>query len=203
MKYLYGASGHAKVILDIINSNNEVINGVFDDDLKKKPFYNIKFFESYYENSEIENDAKFIISIGNNQLRKIVANKIKHKFFCAIHKHSILSNTCQIGLGTVVMANVVVNADAIIGNHCIINTAAIIEHDCVIEDFVHIAPNTTITGNITIGEGALIGARTVVIPGINIGKWCLIGAGSVIIEDVPDNAVVVGNPGKIIGYNEK
>lgn len=203
MKYLYGASGHAKVILDIMNSNDEVIAGIFDDDIKKKDFSTIKFFGPYLENSELEKDAKLLISIGNNRLRKLVASKIRHDFFCAFHKQSILSNSCQIGSGTVVMPKAVINADAIIGKHCIINTGAIVEHDCFIGDFVHIAPSTTLTGNVTVGEGSFIGARTVVIPGVNIGKWCLIGAGSVIIENIPDNAVVVGNPGKIIRYNEK
>lgn len=203
MKYLYGASGHAKVILDIIKSNNEFINGVFDDYIKKKDFYGIKFLGPYLENSELEKDARILISIGNNRLRKLIVSTIRHDFFCALHKESILSNTCQIGSGTVAMPKTVVNADAIIGRHCIINTGAIVEHDCFIEDFVHIAPGTTLTGNVTVGEGSLIGARSVVIPGVNIGKWCLIGAGSVIIDNIPDNAVVVGNPGKIIRYNEE
>ena len=50
------------------------------------------------------------------------------------------------------------------------------------------------------GEGTLIGAGATVTPGINIGSWALVGAGAVIIEDVPDYAVVVGNPGRIIKY---
>ena len=69
-----------------------------------------------------------------------------------------------------------------------------------LEDFVHIAPNTVITGNVNIGEGTQVGTGAAVIPGVKIGKWASIGAGAVIIEDVPDFAVVVGNPGKIIKY---
>ena len=52
-------------------------------------------------------------------------------------------------------------------------------------------------------EGANIGIGAVVIQGLTIGKWSTIGAGSVIINDVPDYAVVVGNPGKVIKYNDK
>ena len=58
-------------------------------------------------------------------------------------------------------------------------------------------------GNVEIGEGTHIGSGAIVIPNVVIGKWAVIGAGAVIIKDVPDYAVVVGNPGKIIKYNEK
>ncbi len=46
-------------------------------------------------------------------------------------------------------------------------------------------------------EGAHVGTGAIVIPGIKIGKWCTIGAGAVVVKDVPDNAVLVGNPGDI------
>ena len=52
-----------------------------------------------------------------------------------------------------------------------------------------------------VGEGTHIGINATVIQGIKIGKWATIGAGSVVIKDIPDYAVVVGNPGKIIKYN--
>ena len=99
------------------------------------------------------------------------------------------------------MPKVVVNSGTKIGKHCIINSAAVVEHDYVIDDFVHVSPNATLTGGVEVGEGTYIGAAAVVIPNITIGKWVTIGA--VIINDVPDYAVVVGNPGKIINYNKK
>ena len=55
---------------------------------------------------------------------------------------------------------------------------------------------------VEVGTGSHIGAGAVVIPEIKIGKWCIIGAGTVVIKDVPDYAVVVGNPGKVIRINK-
>jgi acetyltransferase-like isoleucine patch superfamily enzyme len=55
---------------------------------------------------------------------------------------------------------------------------------------------------VIVGEGTHIGAGATVIPNIKIGKWCTIGAGSVILKDVPDYAVIYGNPGKVIKYNK-
>jgi acetyltransferase EpsM len=52
-----------------------------------------------------------------------------------------------------------------------------------------------------VGEGTQVGIGACVIQGVKIGKWATIGAGAVIINDVPDYAVVVGNPGKVIKFN--
>ncbi|MCG8386779.1 MAG: acetyltransferase, partial [Cytophagales bacterium] len=97
-----------------------------------------------------------------------------------------------------IMPGTVVNAGTVIGEHAIINTSASVDHDCVIEDFVHIAPNSTLCGNVQVGEGTLFGAGAVAIPGVKIGKNCTVGAGAVVVNDVPAGATVVGNPAKII-----
>jgi acetyltransferase EpsM len=60
----------------------------------------------------------------------------------------------------------------------------------------------SLAGNVLVGEGTQIGINATIRQGIKIGKWATIGAGAVIIKDVPDYAVVVGNPGKIIRYNQ-
>ena len=98
--------------------------------------------------------------------------------------------------GTVVMAGVSINADTRIGFHCIINTNASI-------DYVYISPNAALAGNVLVKEGAHIGIGASIIQGVKIGRWSTIGAGAVIIDDIPDFAVVVGNPGKVIKFNEK
>lgn len=192
---LYGASGHAKVIIDICNKIGEEINYILDDNKTIKELLS-------YEVNQIEvidevND-KFIITIGNNSIRKEIANRINSPFGIVIHPDSTIDSTVIVGEGTVIMAGSIINSSTKIGKHCIINTASSIDHDCILEDFVHISPNATLCGGVKIGEGTQIGAAAVIIPSIKIGKWCTIGAGTVIIKDVPDGATVVGNPGKVI-----
>jgi acetyltransferase EpsM len=58
-----------------------------------------------------------------------------------------------------------------------------------------------LAGNVFVGEGTHVGIGASIIPGVKIGKWVIIGAGTIILNDVPDYAVIVGNPGKIIRYN--
>lgn len=199
--YLYGASGHCKVVIDILQSNNEIITAIVDDNPKIKQLLGISVIHS--SNFIKDNEQKLIVSIGNNAIRKRIANRMDINFHVAVHSQAIISDFSRIGVGSTIMAAAIINADAVIGNHCIVNTAAIVEHDCIVEDYVHISPNASLAGGVQVGEGAHVGIGTTVIQGIKIGKWVTIGAGAVIINDVPDYAVVVGNPGRIIKFNNR
>ncbi|MBN8671021.1 MAG: acetyltransferase [Chitinophagales bacterium] len=198
---LFGASGHGKVIADILE-----LNGIDDitiwDDNATAPVWD---YETYKPDAASLADEPIIISIGSNEARKKVVERLPSdaNYIVAIHPQAVLARTVSIDNGTVIMGGVVINPDTTIGKHCIINTNASVDHDCKIGDYVHISPNVALCGNISIGEGTHIGAGTVVIPGKKIGKWCVIGAGSVIIEDVPDYATVVGNPGRVIKTSKK
>jgi len=195
---LYGANGHAKVIVNILEELEINISRIIDDNdtINSLHKYSVNRF------SEVKITEDIIIAIGNNEVRKIISEKLNgSNFGKAIHPSAIIDNSVSINNGSVVMANAVINASATIGKHCIINTNAVIEHDNVINDFVHVSPSATLCGNVRVGEGTHVGAGVTVIPNITIGKWCVIGAGTVIIRDIPDNSVVYGNPGKIIRQN--
>lgn len=196
---LYGASGHGKVIIDCLESQEREIKGIFDDDLSKKDLSGYKVFGKY--DADKFPEEEIIISIGNNETRKKVSEIINHKFGNSQHKSATVAKDVQLGEGTVIFHKSILQISVKIGKHVIINTASLIGHDCKIEDFVHISPNTTLCGSVTVGEGTLIGAGAVVIPNIKIGKWVIIGAGSVIIKDISEYSVVVGNPGRKINTN--
>lgn len=199
-KYLYGASGHCKVVIDILRSNNDLVAGIFDDCPVADQILGIPVLKASLIKPSMSD--LIIVSIGDNFLRKKIVSKISIPFFKAIHSTAILSIDSKIGNGTVIMANVIINSSAEIGEHCIINSGAVIEHDCKIDDFCHISPNAALAGNVSLGKGTHVGIGACIIQGIKIGKWVTIGAGSVIIKDIPDFAIVVGNPGKIIKYKE-
>jgi sugar O-acyltransferase (sialic acid O-acetyltransferase NeuD family) len=200
-KYLFGASGHAKVVLDVLSSNNIKVLAVVDDSPKTANISNISVVNTKdFKNPE---GSQFIVAVGDNIIRKKIVNKNNFYYFSAVHSDATISEFASIEEGTIVMPQVVVNSDAKIGKHCILNSRSVVEHDCVLEDYVHISPNASLAGNVFVGEGTQIGIGASVIQGIKIGKWVTVGAGAVIINDIPDYAVVVGNPGKIIKINPK
>lgn len=198
---IYGASGHGKVIFDVLRSQGLEIHAIFDDNPEVNEFLN------YIVTHKPKGDAlqlPTVFAIGDNNIRKKVTNKFQGMIADAVfHSSAVVSAISNLGEGTLIMPNAVVNAGTRIGKHCIVNSGAVVEHDVELGDFVHVSPNTAITGNVKIGEGTQVGAGASIIPGITIGKWVSIGAGAVIIKDIPDYAIVVGNPGKIIKYSNE
>lgn len=198
--HIIGAGGHAKVVVDIITASKAQIKGIWDENKALQSFLGYPI-EGNLERFATLKTADFIIAVGNNKVRKKIAEQLNRTKALAIHPASAIAVSAILGVGSVLMANTSVNADAVIGEHVIINTNASVDHDCKIADFVHISPQAGLAGNVEVGEGTHIGIGACVIQGIKIGKWATIGAGTVIINDVPDYAIVVGNPGRIIKYN--
>lgn len=195
--YLYGASGHCKVIIDIVKSSTDkVIHGVFDDDENINSILEIPVMR--FEDFQQEKIENLIICVGDNYKRKKLSESIFVNYTKVIHKSAVVSKYATINIGTVVMPKATINASSKIGKHCIVNTGAVVEHDCELDNYVHVSPNVSLAGNVKVGEGTQIGIGASVIQGITIGKWAIIGAGSVVIKDVPDYAIVVGNPAKVI-----
>jgi sugar O-acyltransferase (sialic acid O-acetyltransferase NeuD family) len=193
---LFGASGHGKVIKDIAASHEIDIIAFYDDNPKSDCLGETPVHHS----NELNNQHDFVISIGDNLIRKKTSENLNVSFGILSHRNATISDAVTVEEGTVVMANAVVNADVQLGKHVIVNTGAVVEHDAKIADFVHISPNATVCGAVKVGIGTHIGAGAIVAPNITIGNWAVIGAGAVVLKDVPDRAVVVGNPGHIIKY---
>ena len=185
------------VVLDCLRRNEMEVIVFFDDNDQITTYCAVPV---YGYDPSLHKDQPMIVSIGDNTIRKRIAEKVSHLFGLAVDPSALIAGDVPIGEGTVVLHKAVLQAGTRTGKHVIINTAASIDHECLIGDYVHIGPNATLCGNVSIGEGSQIGAAAVVIPGISIGSWSVVGAGAVIREAVPDNVVVAGNPGRIINY---
>ena len=199
-RHLFGASDQARVIAHLMKVNGLTLDGVWDHNKTIIDFGEIKV-QHDLSKGEFGPEDQFHIGVGDNRSRSIISKQIEQDFFSIIHPSAIVESTVKIGAGTAVLAGAVINTDALVGQHCIINTGAVVEHDCILADFVHISPNATLTGRVSVGEGTQVGAGAIVLPGVSIGAWATVGAGCIVLEDIPDSAVVVGNPGRIIKYN--
>jgi len=196
---LYGAGGHCFAIVELINSL-ESYNPVeiIDDNPKAKQILGIPVIKSTRET----NYKQVALTIGNNANRKKVAKRIENATFpILIHPSVVQYPSAVLGKGTQILPGAVIDADVSIGDFCIINNHATVSHNVRVADFCHIAINAVISGGVQIGEGTLIGAGSIILPELKIGKWAIVGAGAVVTKNVPDYAVVYGNPAKIHRYN--
>ena len=201
---VYGAGGHAKVVIDIIEQQGSYdIAGLADDEVKRKGSrffgYPVLGTRADLPNLHAAGLHLAIIAIGDNAGRAAIADLLARQgwqFATAVHPRACVGRGAEIAPGCVVMAGCVINADARVGAHAIINTGATIDHDCRIADHVHIAPGCHLCGGVSVGQQSFLGAGTTVTPGVTIGSKAIVGAGSAVIRDVDDEARVSGVPAR-------
>lgn len=128
--------------------------------------------------------------------------------YCIVFEKAVIGENCNL------CAHTLIENDVVVGNNVTIKSGVFLWDGARIEDNVFIGPNATFTNDlmprskiypkkfqgITVKNGASIGANATLLPGITIGSGAMVGAGSVVTKDVPERAVVVGNPAKIIRY---
>ncbi|WP_198334972.1 acyltransferase [Psychrobacter namhaensis] len=149
----------------------------------------------------------FIHSLADVQSQNI-GEDTKIWQFCVVLEHAVIGNNCNIN------AQVLIENDVIIGDNVTVKPGVQIWDGTKIENNVFIGPNATFTNDllprskeypeafsgITLKQGSSIGANATILPGITVGERAMVGAGAVVTKNVPDYAVVVGNPAKVIRY---
>ncbi|WP_316820517.1 NeuD/PglB/VioB family sugar acetyltransferase [Pedobacter gandavensis] len=198
-----GAKGFAKDILEILLQNNELNNLVFYDDINSDEdelfgeFPIIKTMEEaehYFSNI----DNRFSIGIGNPGLRcKMYYN------FSAIggvlhstispridvgHYDVSIANGCNILSGVKISNSVQIGMGTMIYYNCLIN------HDVMIGKFVEISPGAIVLGNCKIGSFTHIGSGAVILPGVEVGSYVTVAAGAVVTRDTPHHVMIAGVP---------
>src|SRR3990167_8621207 len=176
--FILGAGGHAKVLIDCLNSTGQAINilGVLDVNRKLHRQY-LLILPILGDEDEIlkqysHTSVKLINGIGstgNTAMRRSIFMKFKNagfNFINIMHASAYLSQAAKVGEGVQMITRSTVHPGSSIGNNVILNTHAVIDHDCVIHDHVHIAPGVICGGNVSIGEGTHIGSGAVILQGI-------------------------------------
>jgi UDP-N-acetylbacillosamine N-acetyltransferase len=203
---IWGASGHAMVVADILRLRGEYqIVGFLDDvdPLRNQTNFCGAKILGGKEQLELLRDQEInyiILGFGDCSARLKLAEYVRLKGFrlaSAIHPAAIIASDVSIKPGTVVAAGAVINSGSMIGENVIINTSSSVDHECTIGDGAHICPGVHLAGNVTIGRGSWIGIGACVINRISIGSGSLIGAGAVVVKDIPENVVAFGNPAKV------
>lgn len=201
---LWGAGGHAAVVLDIAAAMGSFGTIALVDD--GQPSWSslpapLLGSSTLLLNMPAEMDCHFLVSIGDNRVRArcfeagLRAGRLPATL---VHPSAIVSPSAVIGRGTVVMARAVINARAVIGQNCIVNTGAVVEHDCLVADHVHIGPGVILGGGVEIQPYVSMGLGAMALPRAVIGDSAIIGAGCVVLDAIPASATAVGVPARIV-----
>lgn len=203
--FVFGASGHAKVVIDIIERQGLYdIAFLVDDDptLKGIEFYGYKVIGGKQDLLDARDQiCGGIVAIGSNRARIAVAGWLTDNRFnlvSAIHPFAQLGRGVVVAAGTVIMGGAIINSDSRIGGNVIVNTRSTVDHDCTVGHGVHIAPGVTLCGTVSIGAGTFVCAGATIIPNLTVGDKVIVAAGSTVIHDVPDCILVAGSPAKYI-----
>ena len=207
-----GSSGHAKVVVDIIERENKFNIVGFCDSFRsvgeETAGYAVLGGEADLPDLISKHSIMgAIVAIGDNSIRLKVASAIRGicpdlRFVSAIHPSSSIGKDVVIGEGTVIMAGAVVNSNSSVGKFCILNTLSSLDHDSVLGDFASLAPGVRTGGSCRIGRLSAIGIGAVLAHNICVGEEAVIGAGSTVMKDVDSFIVAYGTPAKVIRRRE-
>lgn len=198
---ILGASGHGRVIADIALETSWTDVAFFDDEWPVKSACGgwevigntdalVAALASY---------PGVVVGIGNcahRAAKHSALRDLQAPLVSIVHPRACISSRAELGAGSVVMAQAVVNIGARIGEACIINTGATVDHDCKIGFAVHVAPGAHLSGLVTVGDRAWIGVGASVRQGAWIGADATVGAGAAVVTDVPEATVVYGVPAR-------
>lgn len=203
---LIGGGGHCAVVLDAVRAGESFQPVGFvdvaeraDSDVLGLPFVGT---EADLPRLAAEGATGFIVTVGSTgdaSLRERLhgaAVEAGLEPVTVLHPSAVISDSARVGRGTFVAALAHVGPRSVVGEGAIVNTHASVDHDCDVAPFVHMAPGAVLSGGVTVGQCAHIGAAAVVSHGVSVGERAVVGTGAVVVRDVPAGAVVYGNPAR-------
>jgi acetyltransferase EpsM len=186
--YVFGASGHGKVVADAaLASGRFALRGFLDDDPSRhgQILVGVPVEGGLDAVQGQQGRVAVALGVGSNAARLAVLSRLAsagHTVATVVHPSAVVASGVALGEGTFVGPLAVVHTDARLGRACIVNSGAVVEHDN--------------GGNVTLGEGVHVGLGAAVLPGLRVGAWSVVGAAAVVIENVPDDVTVAGVPAR-------
>lgn len=201
--HLVGAGGHGRVVADVILSRHPSWRILWHDDawqtMADTPAVrDVRSLDLFWSGRD---ELQVFVAIGNATIRLELIDRLLergHDVQTLTHSSAVSGSHVTLGRGSVLMAGAIVQTGTTLGTGVIVNTAASVDHDCQLEDGVHVAPGARLAGDVRVGKGSWIGVGAVVRESVRIGSGVMVGAGSVVVRDIPDGAVVAGNPARAL-----
>ncbi len=198
---LIGAGGHAHACIDVIEMENKFrIAGLIgmQEEVSERHFgYSVIASDS--DLSALAKEYQYaLIAVGHIKSpdARIAlfqkAASLGFGFPVIASPRAYISKHSNLGAGSIVMHDAVINAGANVGSNCIVNTHALIEHDALVGDHCHISTGAILNGGSSLGAGGFLGSGSVVKQSITLGKNCVVGMGVVVRHNLNDHIQFVG-----------
>lgn len=128
------------------------------------------------------------------------AQTVGFELVSAIHPSVIISPGARVGMGVLIAAGSVLSPNPIIHDNSFFGLSVVIAHDTVINKDCQIGGRTAVAGDVEVGQRVLLGFGSVIGRGVKVADDAIVGSGTNVVKDVPPQAVVVGNPAKLLRY---
>src|SRR5690554_5126849 len=204
---IVGAGTYGQVYAEYLKEEYKIL-AFYDDDesIIHSTINNVLVAGRIKEAFELDKNIAVFVPIGNNYVRLKILKEFENRGFSIptfIHPKAIVHDSVGIGKAVYILSGTNIMPLSNIGDYCMISVNSIVSHHTTLGEGVFLSFGVNIGASLLLDDLTYVGIGATVMTGVNtVGKGSLIGAGAVIIKDVPDYAVVVGNPGKVIKYSQ-
>ena len=203
---IVGAGGFAREVYywvnDTFSKKSYKIKGFLSYNQKDLDGYNIKGgIIGNDDNYKIEENDRFIIAIGDIDIKKRAINKLKKrgaKFISLIHPTALIISTAKIGEGVVICPYCIISDNVQLDDFVMMNTYASCGHDVKVGKYSILSPYVALNGFVKLENEVFVGTHATVISYKKVGFQSKISANSVVMRNVPSKCMVFGVPGKNI-----
>ncbi|PJI94103.1 NeuD/PglB/VioB family sugar acetyltransferase [Luteimicrobium subarcticum] len=149
-------------------------------------------------------DTTFVVCAGRGTVRERLVARLsavgieRERFAAVFHPAASVADGCLVGAGSILLANVVLTADVVVGEHVVAMPGAVLTHDDVLHDFTTVCAGVVLGGGVVVGERAYLGMAASVRQGLTIGRDAVLGMGAVLLQDLPPGETWAGAPARAL-----
>lgn len=193
---IIGAGGQARTSISLLELNNYLIEGVFDDNFDAA--VKVELVDGYPLLDKIDtipNELQLVLAKGSIQPRIRLLEQFKNQYLKdnLIHPKAVIDSS-NLGESNQISALVFIAKTAQIGNHNIIYSQSSLEHETIIGDNNIVTVNVTLCGRVKIGNNCFLGASCTVLPNLSVCDNVTIGAGAVVTKSIEIPGTYIGTP---------